>query len=251
MATTHRYKTTPNLTKLVSQLRIRIQPGHRLIRNRDGPPGRIKKLSQIVTGLLKYERLELNYTKADEARGYVERLISEAIRHGDCHTPTMEMADRWITEKQVIHKLFKVLAPRYQNSPLSYTKLYRAPKLFTQDPYPKSILELRGNPYPPLVPNLSHNRNLIHNVLLEEAKKEYRARKYAEMSEKLASADLAASATESEKSTLSQNQENLKAETASPLEKSPGLVEEAVDQNEGKSPEPEILEKPLGEPKSS
>lgn len=71
------------------------------------------------------------------------------------------------------------------------------------------------------------------------------------MSEKLASADLAASATESEKSTLSQNQENLKAETASPLEKSPGLVEEAVDQNEGKSPEPEILEKPLGEPKSS
>lgn len=72
------------------------------------------------------------------------QLISEAIRHGDCHTPTMEMADRWITEKQVIHKLFKVLAPRYQNSPLSYTKLYRAPKLFTQDPYPKSILELRG-----------------------------------------------------------------------------------------------------------
>lgn len=125
-------------------------------------------------GFLKFKIHNLNNVS------FVLQLISDAIRHGDQHAPTMEMCDFWITEKQYIHKLFKVLVPRFQHSPLSYTRMYKAPNRL---PYtrPRSVLELRGNPFPPLKPDLSFNRNFIHNVLLEEAKKDYRRKKYAEL----------------------------------------------------------------------
>lgn len=94
----------------------------------------------------------------------------------------MEMANFWITEKQYIHKLFKVLAPRFQTCPLSYTRMYKAPKHYPDTTHrERAVLELRGNPYPALKPNLNFNKNFIHNVLLEEAKKEYRRKKYAQL----------------------------------------------------------------------
>ena len=38
------------------------------------------------------------------------------------------------------------------------------------------MLELRGNPFPPLnYSNIEHNKNHLHNVLLHEAKKEFYA----------------------------------------------------------------------------
>lgn len=98
----------------------------------------------------------------------------------------MEMADYWILEKQFVHKLFKVLVPRLQNCPVSYTRMYRAPKPYPGNNMPRAVLELRGHPFPPLTPNSIHNRNFIQNVLLDEAKKEYRREKYAQMAEKMA-----------------------------------------------------------------
>lgn len=71
-------------------------------------------------------------------------MISEAIRHGDTHKPTMEMADYWIEEKQLIHKLFKVLVPRYIDHKTSYTMIYRAPKAYPEIVFPRSVLELKG-----------------------------------------------------------------------------------------------------------
>lgn len=41
------------------------------------------------------------------------QLISSAIRYGDCHKPTMELADYWLYEKQLVHKLFKVMVLAY------------------------------------------------------------------------------------------------------------------------------------------
>jgi len=41
----------------------------------EGPAGRLKALRATVTALLKYERIELYYNRADEARGYAERVI--------------------------------------------------------------------------------------------------------------------------------------------------------------------------------
>lgn len=96
----------------------------------------------------------------------------------------MEMAKFWITEEQYIHKLFKVLVPRFQNCPLSYTRMYKAPKTYPEITYrDRAVLELRGNPFPALKPALNVNRNFIHNVLLDEAKKEYRKKKYAQLNE--------------------------------------------------------------------
>lgn len=101
----------------------------------------------------------------------------------------MEMASYWITEKQYVHKLFKVLAPRLQNCSVSYTRMYKAPQ-----PIPfqlpdlkmtRTVLELRGHPFPPLVGSDYRNRNLLQNVLLDEAKKEYRKEKYAHFTAQL------------------------------------------------------------------
>lgn len=99
----------------------------------------------------------------------------------------MKTADFWLEEKQLIHKLFKVLVPRLENCPVSYTRMYKAPREYPGQPYKRAILELRGNPYPALLPDRSNNRNLIHNVLLDEAKKDFRREKYEEIAKKLQS----------------------------------------------------------------
>lgn len=97
----------------------------------------------------------------------------------------MEMADYWLVEKQLVHKLFKVLAPRYQDYKVSFTRMYRAPRPYPGEKYLKAILELRGNPYPSLLPDTHSNRNLIHNILLDEARREYRIQKYADIAAKI------------------------------------------------------------------
>uniref|UniRef100_A0A336KYN3 Large ribosomal subunit protein bL17m n=1 Tax=Culicoides sonorensis TaxID=179676 RepID=A0A336KYN3_CULSO len=160
------------VTKLMSRLRINYLSRHRNMKQIDGPEGRINMLRKTVTGLIKNERIELNYAKADEARGYAERLISDAIRYGDCHRPTMEMADFWLLEKQLVHKLFKVLVPRLETCPLSYTKMYKAPREYPGHYRLRAVLELRGNPFPSLDNKGTSRRNLLHNILLEEARKE-------------------------------------------------------------------------------
>lgn len=101
------------------------------------------------------------------------------------------MADYWLLEKQLVHKLFKVLAPRFVNFQVSYTRMYKAPREYPGpvSEYKRAILELRGNPYPSVKPDLSQNRAFIHNVLLDEAKKQYRQEKYAEIAAKLTAGD--------------------------------------------------------------
>ncbi|XP_065073504.1 large ribosomal subunit protein bL17m-like [Ochlerotatus camptorhynchus] len=169
------------VVKLMSQLKVAIRPRHRNLKNIDGPEGRLDKLRKTVTALIKHERIELNYQRTDEAPGYAERLISDAILYGDCHKPTMEMADYWLTEKQLVHKLFKVLAPRFEEYKVSATRMYKAPKEYPGWYRKRAVLELRGNPYPSLLQNLYQNRNLLHNVLLDEARKDFRKEKYAEI----------------------------------------------------------------------
>lgn len=61
-----------DVSKLMSQLRISIQANHRHLKNPQGPEGRLLKLRKTVTALLKHERIELYYNRADEARGYAE-----------------------------------------------------------------------------------------------------------------------------------------------------------------------------------
>lgn len=61
--------------------------------------------------------------------------------------------------------------------------MYKAPKIYPDITFwDRAVIELRGNPFPLIKPTQSANRNFIHNVLLDEAKKEYRRKKYAQLS---------------------------------------------------------------------
>uniref|UniRef100_A0A6B2E6K8 Large ribosomal subunit protein bL17m n=1 Tax=Phlebotomus kandelakii TaxID=1109342 RepID=A0A6B2E6K8_9DIPT len=173
------------VSKLMSQLKFAIKPSHRRLRCPEGPEGRMLKLRKTVTALFQNERIELYYNRADEAREYAEQLINEAIRYGDRHKATMELADFWLLDKQCVHKLFKVFVPRYQNFNVSYTRMYKAPREYPGWYFKRAVLELRGNPFPPLVPDKQFNRNFIHNVLLDEAKRAYRREKYEEIAQKI------------------------------------------------------------------
>lgn len=108
-------------------------------------------------------------------------MISDAIRHGDTHAETMEYANYYILEKQYIHKLFKVIVPRFRDYQVSYTRMYKAPGHFPGTGKTRAVLELRGHPFPPLKPDMNSNRNLIHNILLAGARKEYRLEKYEKL----------------------------------------------------------------------
>lgn len=170
-----------NVEKLVSRLRYKVRAEPRKLKNVQGPEGRVRKIQKTLTAVIKYERIELNYARADETRGYVERLISEALRHGPEHVETMELADFWILEKQLVHKLFKVLVPRYQSYTVSFTKLHNAPCIYPGYAYKRAILELKGNAYPSVEQYNPYQQNLVHNELLDAARREYRMGKYREI----------------------------------------------------------------------
>ncbi|KAI6058065.1 39S ribosomal protein L17, mitochondrial [Aix galericulata] len=133
------------------------------------PRARLDLLRNLVTALVRHERLEAPWARADEMRGYAERLIDYAKR-GDTDERAMRMANFWLTEKDLIHKLFKVLAPRFQPHPGSYTRLLQIPNRNRMDRAKMAVIELKGNPYPPLV----HPRRDSDKTLLNQLLKGYR-----------------------------------------------------------------------------
>ena len=172
------------ITRLISGLKIKIGTKPIKYKNPYGKRGSLEALRPSVTSLINEERLKLKATKGTLTRQYTERLISEAILHGDKHQPTMEIASWWLdSDRTAVHKLFKVLVPRFREYTTSYTKLFHAPtEIITtfQGNYKANygdfvVVELRGNPYPKLAySNIMPNKKTIHNVLLAEAAKDYK-----------------------------------------------------------------------------
>ena len=86
------------------------------------------------------------------------------------------------SDRTAVHKLFKVLVPRFRDYTTSYTKMFYLPKKIItnfegnlQSQYGTFVtVELKENPYPKLVySNITPNRKAIHNILLAEAAKDY------------------------------------------------------------------------------
>ena len=86
------------------------------------------------------------------------------------------------SDRTAVHKLFKVLVPRFKDFTTSYTKLFHQPQQIITTfegniagKYGHKVtVELRGNPYPKLqYSNITANKKTIHNVLLAEAAKDY------------------------------------------------------------------------------
>lgn len=46
-----------------------------------GPMGRLTRMSDFVTAMIKYERIEMYYPRADEVRGYLERVCEFASNY--------------------------------------------------------------------------------------------------------------------------------------------------------------------------
>jgi large subunit ribosomal protein L17 len=74
----------------------------------------------MVTALLKHERIETTPARAKELRGWVDKMISLAKR-GDLHARRQALAV--ITEKEVVSKLFDEIGPRFADRPGGYTRI--------------------------------------------------------------------------------------------------------------------------------
>ncbi|XP_062468847.1 large ribosomal subunit protein bL17m [Pezoporus occidentalis] len=131
-----------------------------------GPRSRLDLLRNLVTALVRHERIEAPWARADEMRGYAEKLI-EYAKLGDANERAMRMADFWLTEKDLIHKLFKVLAPRFQPHSGNYTRMLHIPNRDGLDRAKMAVIELKGNPLPPLIRQRRDSEKTLLNQLLK------------------------------------------------------------------------------------
>jgi len=136
-----------------------------------GPESRINMLRNLLTGLVRHERIETTYARADEVRFYAEKLIDYA-KKGDTDQKAMKMASFWLTEKDLVPKLFKVLAPRFETQPGGFTRMAQLPRRENNDRAKMAVLEYKGNPFPPLYPVRKVNELTLINQLLKAYREE-------------------------------------------------------------------------------
>lgn len=136
-----------------------------------GSQSRINMLRNILTGLVRHERIETTQARADEVRFYAEKLIDYGKR-GDTDEKAMKMASFWLTEKDLVPKLFKVLAPRFEAQSDRYTRMARIPNRQNLDRAKMAVLEYKGNPFPPLYPVKKENELTLINQLLKGYREE-------------------------------------------------------------------------------
>src|ERR687897_3508574 len=92
---------------------------------------RIALLRNQATALLRHERIETTLPKAKELRPFVERLITIAKRgvasgadNGKAlHARRLVLRD--VHDREVVTKLFDLLAPRFAERPGGYTRILR------------------------------------------------------------------------------------------------------------------------------
>ncbi len=81
----------------------------------------------LVTDLLKHEKIITTEPKAKEVRGLAERMITLG-KKGGLHSYRQALA--FITDKKVTEKIFAELGPRYKERPGGYTRMVKlAPRL--------------------------------------------------------------------------------------------------------------------------
>ncbi|XP_028679317.1 39S ribosomal protein L17, mitochondrial [Erpetoichthys calabaricus] len=131
-----------------------------------GPESRLNLLRGLLTGLVRHERIETTWARADEVRFYAEKIIDYA-KKGDTDQKAMKLANYWLTEKDLIHKLFKVLAPRFSKQASHYTHMYQIPNRKTLDRAKMAVLEYKGNPFPPLITRKCDSEKTLLNQLLQ------------------------------------------------------------------------------------
>jgi len=77
-------------------------------------------LRNIVTSLFKEERIETTEPRAKELRSVAEKMVTLG-KQGDLHDRRQALA--YLLDEDVVTKLFKEIAPRYQNRQGGYTRI--------------------------------------------------------------------------------------------------------------------------------
>ncbi|MDQ6669477.1 MAG: 50S ribosomal protein L17 [Chloroflexota bacterium] len=83
---------------------------------------RLALIRNLMTDLIRHERLQTTEPKAAELRREVEKLISTA-RADDLHARRQVAAKLYDVE--VARKLFADIVPRYKNRPGGYTRTFK------------------------------------------------------------------------------------------------------------------------------
>jgi large subunit ribosomal protein L17 len=95
-------------------------------------------MRNIVTSLLREERIETSEPKAKALKAEVEKMITLAKR-GDLHARRQVLA--YINDKDVVVKLFDEIAPKYKERQGGYTRIIK--KGFRRgDSTPMVLIEL-------------------------------------------------------------------------------------------------------------
>lgn len=83
----------------------------------------------LMTELLRHERIQTTEAKARAIRGDAEKLITLAkrgLRAGDSQAVhARRLAAARLNDPAVVKKLFDEIAPRYQERPGGYTRMYK------------------------------------------------------------------------------------------------------------------------------
>lgn len=83
---------------------------------------RIAMLRNLVTSFLKNDKIETTETRAKETQKLAEKMITLA-KKGDLHSRRQVLA--FVTEEDVVTKLFDTIAPKYAERVGGYTRMYK------------------------------------------------------------------------------------------------------------------------------
>ena len=83
---------------------------------------RLALFKNLVTDVLRYEKVTTTEAKAKEIQAMVEKLITIA-KGGSIHDRRLARAR--VTDPQIVEKLFTVLAPRYAERSGGYTRIVK------------------------------------------------------------------------------------------------------------------------------
>jgi large subunit ribosomal protein L17 len=97
---------------------------HRVAQRKLGRPTghRLALIRNLMTDLIRHERLQTTEPKAAELRREVEKLIG-AARAGDLHARRLAAAKLY--DEVVLRKLFAEIVPRYSDRPGGFTRIVK------------------------------------------------------------------------------------------------------------------------------
>src|SRR5262245_22810524 len=98
-------------------------------------------MRNLITALLREEKIQTTDPKAKELRRWVERVITLGKR-GDLHA--RRQAAAIVQDKAVVKKLFDAIGPRFKDRPGGYTRIVKL-GIRHGDAAQMAIIELVGN----------------------------------------------------------------------------------------------------------